>query len=93
MVLVGRFGTPHQAMTAAAAVSFFLRAPDARGLEVLVPRAIRLQEIVRIRSLPQIAGWRFYPEAKGHPPAWPAPGDIKAARVRRKIDESAEPAR
>jgi len=86
-VLVGHFQTPHRSMTAAEAVACFLRADDARGLEVLVPRAIRPQEISQIRPLPQIAGWRFYPDAKERAPLWPAPGSINAARLRRAVED------
>jgi hypothetical protein len=85
-VMVGRFQTPHHWMTAAAAVSFFLHAADPRGLEVLVPRAVRPKEIVRIRALPQVAGWRFFPEAKGRLPFCAIPGSIKAARLRHRLE-------
>lgn len=86
-VMVGRFQTPHQSMTAAQAVAFFLRAADPCRLEVLVPRAIGPREIGRIRPLPQIAGWRFYPEAKGRSPIYVAPGSIKAEQLRRRIEQ------
>lgn len=85
-VRVGKYAQPHADMTAAEAVAFFQGAADARGYEVLVPRAIRPGEIARIRSLPQIIGWRFYPEAKGNEPLWAAPGSYNAARIRRAFE-------
>jgi hypothetical protein len=69
-------------MTAAEAVAFFQEAEDARGLEVLIMRKIEPKEIMRIRSVPQISGWRYFPEAKGKLPLWPGKGAIKAGRLR-----------
>ena len=42
------------------------------------------------RAVPQMAGWRHFPEAKGRRPFWPIPGAIKAARTRVRIDEWAQ---
>lgn len=89
MVLVGHFGRQHDPMTASQAVAVFLRADDPWGLQVLVPRAISPREIIRLRSVPQVTGWRFYPSAKGRSPLWPRPGDINASRLRWAIENRA----
>ena len=74
-------------MTAAQAVALFLRHPDPRGLEVVVPRKVLPREIVRVRALPQVVGWRFRPGAKGAWPSGPTWGEVKGARVRRRMAE------
>lgn len=38
------------------------------GLEVVVPRSIRPAEILRVRALPQVVGWRHFPGANGQRP-------------------------
>ncbi|HYF23766.1 MAG TPA: hypothetical protein VD929_10255 [Caulobacteraceae bacterium] len=38
------------------------------GFEVLVPRRIEPSEIVRVKALPQVVGWRYRPGANGAPP-------------------------
>jgi len=35
---------------------------------VIVPRRIEPKEIHRVRALPQLTGWRYFPSAKGRRP-------------------------
>jgi hypothetical protein len=43
--------------------------PDSpEGYEVLVPRAVLPSEILRVKALPQVVGWRYRPRANGSPP-------------------------
>jgi hypothetical protein len=67
-VFVGHYGRHHQQMSAAEAVAGFDSAAAAQGWEVIIPRRIAPAEIHRIRSLPQVVGWRYYPTAKGKKP-------------------------
>ena len=85
-VFVGHYNQVPQRMTAES-IAFFLRAGDARGLQVAVPRAIAAREITGIRSIPQLTGWRFYPAAKARLPLWPAAGETKASKLRRRIEQ------
>ncbi len=55
-------------MTAAQAVAMFLPDASLAGFEVIVPRKIVASEIHRIRKLPQVVGWRYYPGAHGKKP-------------------------
>lgn len=41
---------------------------SAEGYEVFVPRAIQPSEILRVKALPQVVGWRYYPGAHGQAP-------------------------
>lgn len=38
------------------------------GYEVVIPRRIEPSEIIRVKALPQVVGWRYRPGANGHPP-------------------------
>ncbi|MBW8880867.1 MAG: hypothetical protein JF615_05390 [Asticcacaulis sp.] len=79
-VHVGRYQTPHKKMEASEAVAL-LRDNPALGFEVIVPRSVTRSEILRIKSLPQVVGWRVYPEAKGRKPVWPFPGSYRAKKI------------
>jgi hypothetical protein len=85
MVWVGGYAGQHDAMPAAAAVAVFMAAADPRGLEVIVARGIAAAEISRVRAVPQVTGWRYFPAAKGRDPTWPARGSINARRQRRRL--------
>ena len=41
---------------------------SAEGYEVFIPRAILLAEILRVKALPQVVGWRYRPGSNGQPP-------------------------
>lgn len=38
------------------------------GYEVVIPRRIEPSEIIRVKALPQVVGWRYRPRANGEPP-------------------------
>jgi len=56
------------------------------GVQVLVPRRIIPKEILRVRNLPQLVGWRHYPDAHGHRP-WACACCQRDAFGSRKIRE------
>ena len=68
-VWVGRFAQPHEWMTAAEAVGAFLTEPETQGWEVVIPRRITPGEIHATRPLPQVLGWRYFPESHGNRPS------------------------
>jgi hypothetical protein len=41
---------------------------SAEGYEVVIPRAIHPSEILRVKALPQVVGWRYFPGANGRLP-------------------------
>jgi hypothetical protein len=90
-VLLGRYNQAHQSCTAAEAIGRFTKLEKCDGYEVLIPRRIKKSEIHSIRHLPQLLGWRYYPDAKGRRPC-PCPyctkGDIKSKRIRQSSEES-----
>ena len=89
LVWVGHYNQAHRWMTAAEAVKEFTQATDAQGWEVVIPRRIEAAELHRVRSLPQVVGWRYFPEAKGKPPfctcAFCIRGDYGARRLRERL--------
>ncbi|XRQ06196.1 HEAT repeat domain-containing protein [Actinomadura welshii] len=65
-VLVGHYADRDPStVTAAEAIRLIAKMDDPRGWEVFVPRAVRPREVHRIRSVPQVAGWRYRPDAHG----------------------------
>ncbi|MBU3060141.1 HEAT repeat domain-containing protein [Nocardia sp. NEAU-G5] len=88
-VLVGHYSAGQVEMRVAEAVSVILHAEDARGYEILVPRAIAPAELHRVRHVRQVTGWRYRPNAHGQRPcACPVclgRGEFKAADLRRRF--------
>ncbi len=88
-VWVGHYGRAHQPMAASEAVAEFMGGESREGWEVIIPRRIESKEIQRVRTLPQVVGWRYYPGAKGKPPyctcKYCTRGDYGAARLRSRL--------
>lgn len=89
LVWVGHYGQAHREMTAAQAAAEFSASESREGWEVLLPRRVAAKEIHRIRSLPQVVGWRYAPGAKGQPPfctcRYCTRGEYGAARLRARL--------
>jgi hypothetical protein len=86
---VGHYNQAHRQMTAAEAVAKFIAAENREGWEVVIPRRIEAKAIHRTKSLPQVLGWRYFPEAKGKPPFCPCQyctrGEYGARRMRARL--------
>jgi len=91
-VWVGHYGRAHRWMPSAEALAEFSRAEDAQGWEVVVPRRIEHGEIHRVRRLPQVVGWRYWPGAKGRRPfctcRFCTRGEYGAQRLRTRLGSS-----
>lgn len=88
-VWVGRYNQAHQQMTAARAIALMTTAENREDYEVIIPRRAEREEIHRIRSLPQVTGWRYYPAAHGNRPCgcpFCLRGNYGARRLREKYD-------
>lgn len=68
IVWLGHYNQAHQRMTAVEATAVIHDAAPAEGFEVIIPRRIEANEIHRVRMLPQVIGWRYYPGAHGKRP-------------------------
>lgn len=68
IVSIGHYNQSHQRMTAAEAVASIMSSESPEGFEVIIPRGIDASEIHRVRDLPQVVGWRYYPQSHGRKP-------------------------
>jgi hypothetical protein len=68
MVWVGHYNRAHQPMTAAQAAALMMTPDSREGYEIIIPRRIEKQEVQRVKNLPQVTGWRYYPGAHGRRP-------------------------
>lgn len=89
-VVVGHFRDAHTAMPAARAAKVIMDAADPRGYQVVVPRRVRPSEIHAVRTVHNVVGWRYYPEAKGRKVFCGCSvctrGEIKAKRLRKAYE-------
>ncbi|WP_165248715.1 hypothetical protein [Paludisphaera soli] len=88
-VWVGRYAHEHRQVTAAVAAAMFAEPEPRLGWEVVIPRRVAASEIHRIRALPQVVGWRYFPTAKGRRPfctcKFCTRGEYGAARLRERL--------
>ena len=92
-VMVGHYNQNHQVLTAVEAVGVVFNAEQREGFEVIIPRKIESAEIQKINSLPQVMGWRYYPDAKGKKPCgcpYCTKGDINSKRIREEYERAFE---
>ncbi|MFF2041507.1 HEAT repeat domain-containing protein [Kitasatospora sp. NPDC058170] len=90
-VLVGHYRDRallrQQRVRAAEAVRLVGALDDPRGWEVFVPRAVAAREVHRIRSAPQVAGWRYRPDVHGTRPCTCAGCRIRGEYGGRRLRE------
>jgi hypothetical protein len=90
----GHYVRPHTETTVGRAIRMLMETEDSRGFEIIIPRPIRSDEILRIRMIEQVIGWRYKPDAHGKKPCpcrvcLPR-GTIKSSHLRRRLDPSGE---
>lgn len=89
MVWAGRYNEPHVNVTLGQAMAALNSRADPLGFEMFIQRKIDPSEIVRIRHIEKVVGWRYMPHAQGRPPC-PCPmcskGKIRAQRIRQRDD-------
>ncbi|GJF31575.1 hypothetical protein KNE206_42750 [Kitasatospora sp. NE20-6] len=86
-VTVGHYGRQPRGVTAAEAVRTLAAMDDPRGWEVFVPRAVTAREVHRIRAVPQVAGWRYMPNAHGRVPCTCAGCRVRGEYGSRRLRE------
>lgn len=64
LVWVGHYGQTHALVTAAKAIALFMESTDPLGWEVVIPCRIEAHQIHKVRLLPQVIGWRYFPKNK-----------------------------
>ncbi len=87
----GRYNQVHVSITAAEAVGRAMHGDTMDGSQIVLRRKILASEIHRVRRLPQLVGWRHYPEAHGKRP-WACAccqrGEYGSAKIRMRLGES-----
>jgi hypothetical protein len=61
------------------------------GYQVIIPRRIEPREIVRVKALPQVVGWRYKPGANGTPPCTCiccSRGEYGIRKLLRRVEEA-----
>lgn len=90
LVLVGRYNEPHIQLTVDRAIDLIMHDPEQQGYELIVPRAIKKNEIHKIKELSQVLGWRYYPKAHSSQPNCACSmclpkGSIKSKKLRERL--------
>jgi hypothetical protein len=91
LVWVGHYNQSHRRMTAAEAASLMSGAENREGYEVIIPRRVEKTEVTRVKLLPQVVGWRYYPGAHGRKPCgcpYCQRGNYGARRLRDEYEKS-----
>jgi hypothetical protein len=68
LVWVGRFNGEHRRVPLGHAAGLIMREPDPRGWQVVLPQSVPAKAIHAVRSVPQVIGWRFFPESHDKAP-------------------------
>jgi hypothetical protein len=88
-VWAGRYNEQKQPLTAAQACAWLSR-ERTLGYEVIIPRSIAPSEIRAIRALPQVVGWRHFPDAHRQGIfcgcKFCMRGEIKSRRIRERYE-------
>lgn len=90
MVSIGHYNQSHQTMTAAEAVASIMYSDSPEGFEIIIPRRIEASEIHRVRELPQVVGWRYYPQSHGRKPCgcpFCQRGQFGARKLRKQFED------
>jgi hypothetical protein len=88
IVWFGHYNREHVEISAAAAVGIMMKADDPLGMQIIIERRIKAREIVEIRPLPQVIGWRYFPKAHGQKPC-PCPACVRPGQpFSRKLREA-----
>jgi hypothetical protein len=88
-VFAGKYNTEHQQIELGQAIKEIQTMDDPLGYEIIIDRKIEVEEIEKIKSLPQDIGWRYRPESNGQRPCgcdYCIKSTIKAKRIREKYD-------
>ena len=67
-VWMGQYNDVHQEVTVAEASAFVMSQTTMTGVQVIIPRSVEVKDILRVRKLPQVVGWRHYPGSHGRRP-------------------------
>jgi hypothetical protein len=67
-IAVGHYGHDKVTTTVGKAIADVMGAADPRGWELILPRSVAAAEIVNVRPVARVVGWRYRPDAHGVKP-------------------------
>ncbi|MFZ4575502.1 MAG: hypothetical protein ACOYN0_13985 [Phycisphaerales bacterium] len=94
-VWVGKYNGDHRCVPLGHAAGLIMHETDPRGWEIVIPNSVPAKAIQSIRAVPQVVGWRFFPESHKDGP-WKCvcafclesnKGEIKAKKFVRRLIE------
>ena len=91
MVYVGRYNKHHQLLPLGEAFKKIMELDDPIGYELIINRKIEPKAISRIKFLPQVVGWRYFPESNNVKPCaceYCLKGTIKGRRTLNRISDN-----
>jgi hypothetical protein len=91
-VLLGKYNAEHIRVRAVQAIRIAREHEDPMGLEVILPRSVKPQEIESFYRPPKIVGWRYYPAARGRRPCgcpYCQKGEPFGKRIREAYEQDA----
>jgi hypothetical protein len=95
-VRVGHYNQRHLRTTVGKAIADIMRAEDARGWEMILDRSIAPKEILSVRPVAKVVGWRYLPGAHDRPPCgcdYCQRGLYGGGKLRRRFNERERPAK
>jgi hypothetical protein len=90
MVYAGRYDRPHRLLPLGKAIAEIMALPDPLGYELMLTRKVLPAELIRIKSLPQLVGWRHFPHSHNKRPCnceVCLRGAIKGKRTRERLSQ------
>jgi len=69
-VWVGHYASKQKLTTVAKAVRYIRSRDDARGYQIIIPRPVTPKEIVKVRAVSRLVGWRYSPTSNGRKPCY-----------------------
>ncbi len=90
-VWAAHYNQVHNEITIGTAIKHLLQLADPLGYEIIIDRKIEAEEILYIRDLPQVLGWRYKPHSHETRPYCTCPfcipaGSIKSKKLRNSLD-------
>jgi len=94
-VWAAHYNKPHKHITVGTAIKHIMRLSDPLGYELIIERKIEPSEILYVRDLPQVLGWRYKPHAHDTRPYCTCPlcippGSIKSNNLRIRLEGEKE---
>jgi len=90
VVWIGHYNQSHREITAAGALALIAEQNNSEGYEVIIPGRIARSQVHRVKRLPQVVGWRYYPGAHGKKPCgcpFCQRGNYGARRLRDRFEK------